>query len=289
MKAYFQDSNFITQFFLFWLVFFFCFAGGAVIGAMLTNGFSDEILALRINVLIWSSAAFIVPSFLVAYLLSEKAFQFLRLDQKSNLKVYLLLVLLIFAAFPFINLLADLNGRITFPESLSGIETQLRAMEARATMQAEKLLTVHSLGGLLFIVFLIAIIPAFGEELFFRAGLQRIIANAQGKTAAIWITAFIFSAFHFRFFGFLPILLLGAFFGYLFVWGRNIWLPIVGHFANNFFIVLYFFLYKNSIISNNFKTLGTGDTWWLGVISGIVFVSGIFLIKKMTLRAEPTP
>ena len=200
--------------------------------------------------------------------------------KKTNWKICVFLMLLMFTAIPFVDLLADLNGRISFPESLSGIEMQLRAMEARALMQAEQMLTVHTIGGLLFNIFLIAVIPALGEELFFRGALQRITADARGAVFAIWLTAFIFSAIHFRFFGFVPILLLGAFFGYLLVWSRDIWLPITAHFANNFIIVVYFYLYKNNMVSDTFRTLGAGETWWVGVLCGVVFVSGILILRK---------
>jgi membrane protease YdiL (CAAX protease family) len=34
---------------------------------------------------------------------------------------------------------------------------------------------------------------------------------------------------------------LGALFGYLFIWGKSIWLPILGHFLNNGFAVVMAF------------------------------------------------
>src|SRR5699024_12563619 len=47
----------------------------------------------------------------------------------------------------------------------------------------------------------------------------------------------------FQFYGFFPRLLLGAVFGYLFVWSRNISIPIFAHFLNNFFVVSLSFYY----------------------------------------------
>jgi membrane protease YdiL (CAAX protease family) len=281
MKGSLKNSNFAGRFFQFWLVFLFCFAGGAIIGAVLTGGDFDNIFSLKMRILIQSSASFLVPSFVLAYLWSEKPLRFLGFRKKSYWKTYFFVFWLMLAAIPFINLLADLNARISFPESLSGIEMYLKAMESRAAMQTERILTVYTLGGLLFNIFIIAIIPALGEELFFRGTLQRIFSDARGAVFAIWISAFIFSAFHFQFYGFIPRMLLGAFFGYLFVWSRDIWLPIVAHFANNFFIILYFYFYKNNLISADLKTIGTGETWWLGAICGIVFIFGIFLCKNL--------
>jgi len=54
--------------------------------------------------------------------------------------------------------------------------------------------------------------------------------------------AFIFSVVHFQFYGFFPRLVLGALLGYLFLYTRNLWVPIVVHFINNAtVIVLHFF------------------------------------------------
>ena len=286
MKATLKNSNFASRFFQFWLVFLFCFAGGAILGTVLTGGNFDNVFSLKMRILIQSSASFLVPSFILAYLWCGKPFQFFGFRKKSNWKAYFFVFLLMLAAIPFINLLADLNARIPFPESLSGIEMYLKALEVRVAMQTERILTVHTIVGLLFNIFLIAIIPALGEELFFRGTLQRIFADARGAVFAIWISALIFSAFHFQFYGFIPRMLLGAFFGYLFVWSRNIWLPIVAHFANNFFIVLYFYFSKNNIISTDFETIGAGETWWLGVVCGVVFVFGFFLLKQKILFSK---
>jgi membrane protease YdiL (CAAX protease family) len=47
------------------------------------------------------------------------------------------------------------------------------------------------------------------------------------------MTAFVFSAIHLQFYGFIPRLILGLAFGYLFLWTKNIWLPVIAHFVNN--------------------------------------------------------
>lgn len=53
----------------------------------------------------------------------------------------------------------------------------------------------------------------------------------------IWVVAVIFSLFHFQFFGFMPRLLLGAYFGYLLVWSRSLWVPVLVHVFNNSLVV----------------------------------------------------
>jgi membrane protease YdiL (CAAX protease family) len=97
---------------------------------------------------------------------------------------------------------------------------------------------------LLFVnILMLAIIPALGEELIFRACFQKVFVRWTGNYhVAIWITAIVFSAIHFQFFGFFPRMILGALFGYLFVWSGNIWIPILAHFLNNGMAVLAAFI-----------------------------------------------
>jgi len=69
--------------------------------------------------------------------------------------------------------------------------------------------------------------------------LQRVIGKwTRNHHIIIWSAAILFSAFHMQFFGFLPRMLLGAYFGYLLYWTRNIWIPVFAHFVNNAFAVI---------------------------------------------------
>jgi hypothetical protein len=60
--------------------------------------------------------------------------------------------------------------------------------------------------------------------------------------AAIWVTAFIFSAIHLQFYGFIPRFILGLAFGYLYFWSANLWLPMIAHFVNNAFPVILVYI-----------------------------------------------
>jgi membrane protease YdiL (CAAX protease family) len=83
-------------------------------------------------------------------------------------------------------------------------------------------------------IFVLAVIPAISEEMIFRGVLQQIVCRIfRSGHAGIWITAIFFSAIHLQFFGFIPRLILGLSFGYLFFWSRNLWLPVIAHFINN--------------------------------------------------------
>ncbi len=83
-------------------------------------------------------------------------------------------------------------------------------------------------------IFSICLLPAFVEELFFRATLQRyMLVGFARPMVAIIVTAFIFSLAHLSVVGLLPRLWLGLVFGYLYYDSRNIFLSMGLHFLNN--------------------------------------------------------
>jgi len=188
-------------------------------------------------------------------------------------------------AIPFINMLSWLNQQIILPEALSEIEKMMQSSEVQIAEITEKMLNVSTLGALLFNVFLVAVVPALGEELFFRGTIQRLLSDWKGALFAIWITAFVFSAIHMQFYGFLPRMLLGAFLGYLLLWSGSLWLPIIAHFVNNSVAVVFYYLKFNGVKVIDVETIGTDDTLWLGIVSGIVCVFLGFLIRKNTRKA----
>ena len=96
---------------------------------------------------------------------------------------------------------------------------------------------------------MIALLPAVGEELIFRGIIQRILKNLfRSGHLSVWVTAFVFSAIHFQFYGFLPRFILGLVFGYLFLWSETLWLPVIAHFINNGVLLLLVY-FQNPEIS----------------------------------------
>ncbi len=223
---------------------------------------------------------FILPPLVLAYFWSEKPLEYLYLDKKPGLKNALSVIFLMMLVIPFINLLGEWNQQLRLPHAFAAIEAKMKASEAEIALLTERILNVHSLSGLSVNILLIALIPALGEELFFRGALQQIFQNKKKATMAIWLTAFIFSAIHFQFYGFLPRFLLGAFFGYLLVWSGNLWLPILAHFTNNAVAIIFYYLKYNGFQVFDIDTVGTGSTLWTGCVSGVVALILIVLFRK---------
>ena len=76
---------------------------------------------------------------------------------------------------------------------------------------------------------------------------RTIIAWSGSVHVGIWLAAALFSAIHLQFYGFVPRMLLGALFGYLYIWTGNLWVPMLAHFFNNGFAVVMMALNKQKI------------------------------------------
>ncbi len=251
-----------------------------ILVTLTTNNNLTDIKSIKIAQLIQSICIFIIPPCVLAYMWSSKPLTYIQISQKINFKAVLLVIVFIIIAIPFINLLSYLNQQVIFPELLSPLENWMKASEAEIGVLTEKLLNVHTINDLAFNILLIAILPSLGEELFFRATIQKIFSEWRGAIFGIWVAAFIFSFIHLQFYGFFPRLLLGAFFGYLLWWSGSLWLPIIAHFTNNVIAVIFYYLKFNGVKVFDIDTIGTNETLYLGVISGVLTLGGVLLIKK---------
>ncbi len=180
-----------------------------------------------------SIGMFIVPALLMGVIERPRNRY---LDFKTPVKpiLWLLVIAIMFFAAPVFEQAIKLNERMQLPEAFSGIENWMKAKEAEAKQLTHLLLSDTTYWGLFINLVVVAVIPAIGEEFIFRGCVQRLLVRwLKNPHIAIWLAAIIFSAIHLQFYGFLPRLLLGALFGYLLYWGKNIWLPVLAHFLNN--------------------------------------------------------
>jgi membrane protease YdiL (CAAX protease family) len=152
-------------------------------------------------------------------------------------------VMIIFMAVN--SVFVEWNAEFNFPDFAQGFENWARSREDSAAELTKFLTDFGSRGELLLAFFVIAVLPAIGEELVFRGLIQQeLYRGTKNIHVAIWVSAVLFSAIHFQFFGFVPRLLLGALFGYLYYWSGNLSLAILAHFVNNGVSVLALYLYQ---------------------------------------------
>ena len=183
------------------------------------------------------------------------------MSRGPSLKSILVVVLVWVTSLPSMNYLVELNQSIHLPDSMKALEQLMRQMEESAQKITSLLLDAQSWPMMLAMLLVVGVLPAVGEEIFFRAGMLGTMRHGRvNKHVAVWVMAFIFSAIHLQFYGFVPRLLLGAWLGYLMVWRGEVWTPIIAHALNNGSIVVVSFLASKGMISENWlEHLGAGN------------------------------
>lgn len=221
----------------------------------------EGLMGLRIIQIFQTFGMFIFPAIAIALFTSAQPRKYLGLNQTTGtFIVYSIVLLLVF--IPGINLIASLNAQIPLPSWM--IE-----MEQNAAILTKKMLVTDSFSTMALNFFVVAIMPALAEELFFRGLLQKYLVKWTGRTFwGVLLAAVIFSAIHMQFQGFIPRLLLGMLFGYLYVWSGSIWAPIAAHLANNGLAVVVYYLVGKGAVSSELESFGNAsDMWQAGVVS----------------------
>lgn len=178
---------------------------------------------------------FIAPPFLFSFFKTGKSTEYLNLNTAQiTIPNLLLTAACALFALPLMEIVMQINQNIQLPQFLEPIENWMRNKEDEAAQMTAVFLNMPHLSDLLINLLMMALLPAIGEELFFRGVLQKLILEWTKKPhLSIFIAATIFSFIHFQFFGFFPRLGMGLLLGYLYYYSQNIYYPIIAHFLHN--------------------------------------------------------
>lgn len=210
---------------------------------------TNLIVTLYVNTITQSIFAIAIPAYLIVAWTNKSPVKYMKLGVGKRVGTNIIFTVSIFVfSYLFASFLANLNKGMTLPEWMSGIEEVMRSMEDAAIETTNLLLSGKSIGSLILNVLVIAGLAAVSEELFFRGAMQQFIEEKfKNGHVTVWLTALIFSIVHFQFYGFLPRLFLGAILGYLFLYTKNLWMPIILHFLNNATVIVVNFFWSDTV------------------------------------------
>lgn len=222
--------------------------------------------------------AFILPALLAMRLYKRhEGDVFFNFFPKFNLNAALIGVFILMCSYPLVQFSSEVNKMIPLPDVL-------RNMEDQTAKLVSLMLNNDSILVLLVNVFLIALIPAIGEELIFRGFLQTIIKKLIfHKHVTVWLTAIIFSAIHIQFEGFFPRMILGLVLGYLMMWSGNIIYPMIAHFTNNAVQVILQYTVRNDATRLE-KMDNYNVPIWLVIGSVVVLALSTHLFQKYFIK-----
>ena len=257
-------------------------SGADVRNIFLTGIQAQNISFLKYLQVIQSVGTFFLPALFLAWLFTGNSYAYLRINTPVKFYSFVLVSFSILFAIPIINFTGYLNSLISLPDSMVGIEDKIRELENEASELMKSFLNVHSTGGYLVNLMVVAILPAICEEFLFRGVFQRLFIEwTRNKHIGIIVAAVIFSFFHLQFLGFIPRFLLGVYFGYLLIWSNTLWLPIAAHFINNAFAVTFYHFANQTPGFSWIDEIGGTDENMLYLFSGIfIFIVTVLLIYK---------
>ncbi|MGD2033780.1 MAG: CPBP family intramembrane metalloprotease [Bacteroidales bacterium] len=243
------------------------------LNAILREGLVDaDVSLIRIFQISQSLGLFIIPSVLLNFLLFHRGKGFISKDMHNSVYAHWIVLFTLIFSVPLVSYLIDLNNSLNLPQWLSLAEDKLQQMEYERNLLTERMTGNMQLADYLFNLLMIAVLPAIGEEFLFRGILQKLLFQwIRNSHLSILIAAILFSSIHLQFYGFLPRMVLGMYFGYLFFWSKNIWMAVWAHFLNNTIAISLILISENSWINAEiFSPENHADTFTELVLSGMV-------------------
>jgi len=198
--------------------------------------------------------SYLLPALLYWVFIEKRTLQNLGSREIPELKIWLLALASVLVFIPLNSKFIEWNAAMKLPDAFSGLEVWMREKEDKLAVLTDFLTSYNKFSQLLIALFVVVLLPALGEEALFRGIIQKKLFQQWGNFhLAIWVSAAIFSAIHFQFYGFLPRMLLGALFGYLYYWTGSLWIAILAHFLNNGFVLVMVYLYNIKTLDVNIE------------------------------------
>ena len=174
--------------------------------------------------------------------------------------------------------------QIPLPEGLQHFLDLMR----RVLEEAERaLVQANNPGEFLFVVAVVAVVPALSEELLFRGLVQRNMEAFAGWRGAV-ITGVVFGIYHFNPFTLVPLAVLGVYFGFIVYRSGNITLSMSAHFFNNFVAcaALYLHLDDNFVAVSPSTVPTLADAAWNFAAFAVVFCAATLYFVRSTGHAS---
>jgi uncharacterized protein len=222
-----------------------------------------------------SLGIFVLPPLIFSYLADPHPLTYVGIRPPQKNSFLLIGLITMIAAYFAVEMLASLNEWIVYllPKSA---QQWILGFESDANGQMKNILSMKKPIDLLKTVLLAGALPAIGEELFFRGILQKLFIQIfRSAWPGIIFTAFLFSAFHMQFMGFIPRMALGVILGALYWYSGSILTSMLGHFIFNSISV--FLIYYNVVDIDSNTSISLGYVL-IGLVSLLII---IFLVRYL--------
>lgn len=263
MRQRFRLEHFpqIVQFLVLLLLFFIGIMLQAGLISTFNNNMGDATKVLIIMVCT-QIVGFLIPAWIYVKLIPRPLgamLQFRPIDRKQDI---LWIVMLTAPTLAAVMGLSQIMMQLPFGDMAKQMQEQRNELEQAA-------LQMQTIPQLLSRLLVMALLPAFCEEIFFRGLVQQFMLTfIKSPLPAIIISSILFAALHSSIYNLLPIVLAGTVLGYLYYKTGNIW--------NN--IILHFLINGVQIVLNYFSTEDSGEEHLSIAVAITLLVAGLALI-----------
>lgn len=219
---------------------------------------------------------FVFPALCFPVLFRTRIPERLKLSTLPPVKYWIMAVIVMVAAGIFIQLLVQVMQAIPLPAGLQSIRKQ-----GELILKLEESFFITRSGSYFLILTLcMALLPAIGEELFFRGTVQNILTDFRlAPLSAILIAALGFAAMHMQFDNMLGIWCMGIVLGLLYFYTGSLWVCILAHFLNNFMVVAGKYAYMAGTLKADILSADTLPLYYT-IPAGFIMVGGLVILSK---------
>ncbi len=254
-----------------------------ILGADMTAG--GNIVFARIIISFSQFMFILAPALFLVHLKGDDLKSSFRLRMPKP-SVFILSVLGTFAIQPFLQFYLYFQNKLIFSiPFMKDFLTPLKELFDKLESTTLSLVTSNSVLELIGVVIVIAVTPAICEEFLFRGLVLFNFEKIKTPAVSIFLTGFLFAAFHFHPFNLIPLTLLGVFLAFVVYHSGSIITSIVCHFLNNFIAAFAVYFYGKDITSeNNVSDADVNSLIISGLISFLIFIAVVYFIKRTSVK-----
>lgn len=245
---------------------------------------SETVQWLRLATMLGQILLILIPTILLTRFQGASARDTLRL-RRTGPREILLAIVGVLSLQQLLQVYMTLQDQIPIPTAIRPfVESIRQAIEETY----KELASSHSIPELFYVLLVVALVPAFCEELLFRGLVQKNFERGLKGWWGIILPGIIFGAYHFNPFSFLPLVVLGIYLGFLVFRSDSILTSIVAHFANNLFAVVSIFFNSDEgiLFHGGSSGLSVSAISWTVAGFGAIFVLSTYAFARLAPRME---
>ncbi len=254
-------------------------------GALAYLFFKGQINENTVNGIRWltvfSQIIFLLaPTILLTKLASSDIRDYLRFKSTSLIQI-ILAMFGMFALGQMLQVYLTVQEMIPLPENIQPLVDSIKKSIEQLYKQVAGASNIREL---FFVLFVIAVVPAFAEEFLFRGLVQRSLERGLTPLKGVIFTGIIFGAFHLNPFTFVPLAIIGIYLGFLVLKSGSLMVPIAAHFFNNAIAVFAIYLkYDDDALITGKPSAMSPE---ILLLSFVFFLLVFFIIMYYFIRAS---